>query len=108
MTDGRTKYPYTVFSVIQFFFIEIAFFRQKYQYEISSTLMTEHPPLPPVRRCRLALVYISPTSINILGAVTSLHILITSPGVTIFLLVPQDSLPSESMIRMSTINDIVS
>jgi len=66
-----------------------------YQYEISSTLMTRQPPLPhAVRLCLIALVYISRTSINILGAVTSLHILLTKPakGITMFQFVPQDSL----------------
>lgn len=59
------------------------FLKHKLQYEMSSALMTE-----PVRRSLLALLYISRTSINISGAVTSLHIILTKPAkdITIFLL----------------------
>jgi hypothetical protein len=41
--DYFIAYLYTAFSVINFF--EIIFFRQKYQYEIS-TLILEPPPPP--------------------------------------------------------------
>jgi hypothetical protein len=89
MTDGKTKYLLKAFSVIQCF--EIIFFRQKYQYEINFINFNDWVPL--VRRGLQALVYISRTSINILGAVTSLHIFLTKPvkGITIFLFVPKDS-----------------